>query len=139
MLLILDGNSEHGAYIWVTSCISISWRNLVASKESSNPIFTLCVRTMFWATMLRCEYISLDNPGAFNNRQVYLYADGCNHATCIRWYLTTGCAQMKEDSFFFVEKDSICDCSVFKKKSLKRSTNKDCYLRAHLFLSYHLI
>ena len=35
IVLILDGSSEHGALIWSKSVIS----TLVASKESSNPIF----------------------------------------------------------------------------------------------------
>ena len=39
MLLTLAGSSEHGALIWSKSVISICWRHLVTSKESSNPIF----------------------------------------------------------------------------------------------------
>ena len=59
MVFISDGCSIHHAHIWSKSVISICWRNLVPSKESSNPIFfsektysTLNMRNMFWATIL---------------------------------------------------------------------------------------
>ena len=39
MGFILDGCSFHYAYKWRKSGISICWRHLVTSKESSNPIF----------------------------------------------------------------------------------------------------
>ena len=36
-VLILNGCSEHGARIWSKSGISICWRHMVTSTESSNP------------------------------------------------------------------------------------------------------
>ena len=39
MVFILDGCSFHYAHTWSKSGISICWRHLVTSKESSNPIF----------------------------------------------------------------------------------------------------
>ena len=40
MVLIYDGSLEHGPHIWSKLGISIFWRHLVTSKESSNPIFS---------------------------------------------------------------------------------------------------
>ena len=59
MVLTLDGSSEHVAHIWTKSGISICWRHLVTSTESSNPIFfflentyfALYTRKTFWATI----------------------------------------------------------------------------------------
>ena len=39
MVFITDGCSFHYAHTWSKSGISICWRHLVTSKESSNPIF----------------------------------------------------------------------------------------------------
>ena len=41
MVFILDGWSFYYADIWSKKGISICWRHLVTSKESSNPIFFL--------------------------------------------------------------------------------------------------
>ena len=53
------------------------------------------------------------------------------HGTYIRWWLRTYCAHMKEKRYFPKKNNQICD--------LNRSNNRDCSLRAHLFLKYHLI
>ena len=59
MVFMLDGCSFHYSNIWSKSGISICWKRLLTSKESSNPIyfskktyFTSYVRNMFWATIL---------------------------------------------------------------------------------------
>ena len=39
MVFIFDGCSFLYAHIWSNSAVSICWRHLVTSKESSNPIF----------------------------------------------------------------------------------------------------
>ena len=39
MVFIIDGCSFHSAHTWSESGISICWRHLVTSKESSSPIF----------------------------------------------------------------------------------------------------
>ena len=39
-VLILDGSSEHGAHIWSKSGISICWRHLVTSRDSSCIFFS---------------------------------------------------------------------------------------------------
>ena len=41
MVRILDGSSKHGAHVRSKSGVSICWRHLVTSKESSNPILFL--------------------------------------------------------------------------------------------------
>ena len=67
MVLILDGSSEHSAHIWSKSGISICWKHLVTSKESSNPIFffgkDLCSKLPSYLTM---EGIKLDKNPIFS-------------------------------------------------------------------------
>ena len=47
MVFILDGCSFHYAHTWSKTGFSICWRNLVTSKESSNPIFFSRKNTLF--------------------------------------------------------------------------------------------
>ena len=47
MVFILDGCSFHYAHTWSKSGISICWRHLVTSKESTNPIFFFGKRPCF--------------------------------------------------------------------------------------------
>ena len=65
MVFIIDGCSFHYAHTWSNSGISICWRHLVTSKESSNPIFfrkktlfTSYVRNVKWATILYKSHVS---------------------------------------------------------------------------------
>ena len=48
--------------------------------------------------------------------------------------IVDGNAYRKKDMSFLREKKYVCDHSRYS-----RSNNRDCSLRAHLFLSYHLI
>ena len=78
VVFIIDGCSFHFAHTWSKSGISVCWRHLVTSKESSNPILFFGKRPCLHHTC-----------ATWNEQQSNIKTRNCTHY-CSSYYLLSG-------------------------------------------------